>query len=54
MAVFGILALYRFGYRAFEWVILGLVAIIGLAYVFEVWLVQPDWRAVAEGAFVPS
>ena len=27
MAVFGILALYRFGYRAVEWVIMGLVAI---------------------------
>lgn len=53
VAVFGILALYRFGYRAVEWVIMGMVAAIGLAYVFEVWLVQPDWRAVTEGAFVP-
>ena len=53
VAVFGILALYRFGYRAVEWVIMGLVATIGMAYVFEVWIVQPDWRAVAEGAFVP-
>jgi manganese transport protein len=53
VAVFGILALYRFGYRAVEWVIMGLVSIIGLAYVFEVWIVQPDWRAVAEGALVP-
>jgi manganese transport protein len=53
VAVFGILALYRFGYRAVEYVIMGLVSIIGLAYVFEVWIVQPDWRAVAEGAFVP-
>ncbi|HZO27534.1 MAG TPA: Nramp family divalent metal transporter [Chloroflexota bacterium] len=53
VAVFGILALYRYGYRAVEWVIMGLVAVIGLAYVFEVWLVQPDWRAVTEGALVP-
>jgi manganese transport protein len=53
VAVFGILALYRFGYRPVEWAILTLVSIIGFAYVFEVWLVQPDWRAVAEGALVP-
>src|SRR3954470_2873376 len=53
VAVFGILALYRYGYRAVEWVIMGLVSIIGVAYVVEVWLVQPDWWAVGEGAFVP-
>jgi manganese transport protein len=53
LAVFGILALYRFGYRAVEYVIMGLVAVVGLAYVFEVWVVQPDWPAVAEGALVP-
>jgi manganese transport protein len=34
-------------------VILGLVGVIGLAYVFEVYLVRPDWVAVAEGVFVP-
>src|SRR3954452_14811846 len=53
LAVFGILALYRFGYRAVEWVIMGLVSIIGLAYIFEVWVVAPDWLAIGEGAFVP-
>jgi manganese transport protein len=53
VAVFGILALYRYGYRTVEWVIMGLVSIIGLAYVFEVWVVQPEWGAVAEGTLVP-
>src|SRR5215210_1422595 len=53
LAAFGILALYRFGYRAVEWVIMGLVSIIGLAYVFEVWAVGPDWWGIAEGAVVP-
>src|SRR5678815_1820297 len=53
VAVLGILALYRFGFRPVEFVILGLVGIIGLAYVFEVYLVSPDWGAVAEGVFVP-
>src|SRR5438876_3926696 len=46
IAVLGILALYRFGFRAVEFAILGLVGIIGLAYVFEVYLVKPDWLAV--------
>jgi len=53
LAVFGILALYRFGYRAVEWVIMGLVSVIGAAYVFEVWVVQPDWWAIGDGAIVP-
>ena len=53
VAVLGILALYRFGFRPVEFVILGLVGIIGLAYVFEVYLVKPDWTAVAAGVFVP-
>jgi len=53
LAVLGILALYRFGFRAVEFVVLGLVGIIGFAYVFEVMLVRPDWLNVAEGAFVP-
>ena len=53
VAVLGILALYRFGFRAVEFVILGLVGVIGLAYVFEVSLVRPDWLAVSEGVFVP-
>jgi manganese transport protein len=53
VAVFGILWLYRWGYRAVEWAIMGLVSIIGLAYVFEVWIVQPDWLAVAEGSVIP-
>src|SRR5207244_3173525 len=52
-AVFGILALYRFGYRAVEFVILGLVGVIGLAYVLEVWLAQPAWGEVASGVFLP-
>jgi manganese transport protein len=53
LAVLGILALYRFGFRAVEFAILGLVAVIGLAYVFEVTLVNPDWLAVADGVFTP-
>jgi manganese transport protein len=54
VVVFGILALYRFGHRWVELAVFGLVAIIGAAYVLEVWLVGPDWAAVAGGVLVPS
>jgi manganese transport protein len=52
--VFGILALYRFGYRWVEVSVFALVAVIGAAYVLEVWLVGPDWGDVARGVFIPS
>jgi manganese transport protein len=54
VVVFGILALYRFGYRWVEFAVFALVAVIGVAYVLEVWLVGPDWGAVAQGVVVPS
>jgi manganese transport protein len=54
VVVFGILALYRFGYRWVEFAVFALVAVIGVAYVLEIWLVQPDWDAVARGVVVPT
>jgi manganese transport protein len=54
VVVFAILALYRFGHRWVELSIFGLVAVIGAAYVFELWLVGPDWPAIAAGTLVPS
>ncbi|MGZ9160196.1 MAG: Nramp family divalent metal transporter [Candidatus Limnocylindrales bacterium] len=54
VAVFGILGLYRIGYRWVELAVFGLVAIIGGAYVLEVWLVGPEWGAVAAGVVIPS
>ena len=54
VVVFGILALYRFGYRWVEIAIFALVAVIGGAYVLEVWLVGPDWGAVARGVLIPG
>ncbi len=51
--VFLILGLYRFGYRSVEYVIIGLVAIIGFAYVIEIFLAKPDWDQVAYHTFVP-
>jgi manganese transport protein len=54
VVVFAILALYRFGYRWVELAVFGLVAIIGAAYVLEVWLVGPNWGDVARGVFIPT
>jgi len=53
VAVFVILGLYRFGFRAVEFAILTLVAVVGTAYVYEVGLVHPDWAGVALGTFIP-
>jgi len=53
VVVFGILALYRFGHGSVEVAIFGMVAVIGLAYLLELWLVQPDWGAVAQGIATP-
>ncbi|MGH2568186.1 MAG: Nramp family divalent metal transporter [Bacteroidota bacterium] len=53
VVVFLILGLYRFGYRSVEYVIIGLVAIIGFAYVIEIFLAEPDWDLVAYHTFVP-
>jgi len=53
VVVFGILWLYRFGFRAVEYVVIGLVAIISFAYVIEIFLARPDWSQVAEHVVIP-
>ena len=52
--VFAILALDLAGFRALEHGIMFFVAIIGIAYGFEVFLVHPDWKLAAIGAILPS
>jgi manganese transport protein len=54
VAVFLILALDLAGYRWLERGIMAFVAIIGLCYGFEVFLVHPDWRQAALHALVPT
>ncbi len=49
-----ILWLERFGFRWVELTILGFVAIIGLAYVVEIFLAKPAIGAVIYNAFVPN
>lgn len=48
------LGLYRYGYRAVEYAIGGYVAIIGLAYLYEISLAKPDWGSVAYHVVVPT
>jgi manganese transport protein len=52
--VFLILALHRFGHRAVEIVIISLVAIVGVSYVYEVFVSQPAWADVGRGVIIPG
>ena len=52
--VFAILALQVAGYRWFEGGIIGFVAIIGICYAVEVFLVHPEWRMVWFHTLVPT
>lgn len=51
--VLAILAASRSGLRRLEYLIVGLVAVVGFAYFLEVWLSAPDWPAIAHGTFLP-
>ncbi len=53
-AVFLILMLDLAGFRYLEWGIMGFVAIIGVCYAIEVFLVHPDWKLAAWHTLVPS
>ena len=52
--VFLILGLHRFGHRAVELAIIALVAVVGLAYVYEVLVSRPAWGDVARGVAIPG
>src|SRR2546421_4061851 len=52
--VMGLLGLSRWGFRKVEYVIIGLVSIIGLVYVYETALVQPNWSQVALHLVIPQ
>lgn len=51
--VFLILMLELRGFQYLEWTIIGFVCIIGLCYAVEIFLVHPDWAAVAGGTLIP-
>lgn len=48
------LGLYRYGYRAVEYAVGGYIAIIGLAYLYEIALAKPDWGSVAYHMVIPT
>ena len=52
--VMGLLAFSRWGFRRIEFVIIGLVSIIGLVYVYETTLVHPSWDQAALHLFIPQ
>jgi manganese transport protein len=50
----GLLALGHWGFRHIELVIIGMVSVIGLVYLLEIFFVHPDWSGVAFHLFVPQ
>ncbi|VVC01115.1 Divalent metal cation transporter MntH [uncultured archaeon] len=52
-AVLAILAIERFGFRKFEYTMMGFVGAILVAYLFEVFIAKPDWGKIAFHAAVP-
>jgi manganese transport protein len=52
--VMGLLGLSHWGYRKIEFAIIGLVSIIGLAYIYEIGLIHPPWSQVALHLFIPQ
>ena len=48
-----ILWLEHFGFRAVEVVIIGLVMLVGWAYVIELLIAQPNWSDVVQGVVIP-
>jgi len=53
-AGFVLFMLFSNSYRKIEKWIIGFVGIIGLSFVFELFLVNPRWQSVVSGWFVPS
>src|SRR5947209_14474602 len=52
--VMALLWLGRWGFRRIEYIIIGLVSIIGLAYVYETSLIRPDWSQVGLHLVLPQ
>jgi len=49
-----LLAIQRWGHRGLEYVIIGMVSIVGWAYVVELFMARPVLSEIARGLFVPS
>jgi len=53
VVTFGILAFQRQGYRPIELIIGGLIGLIGLSYLIELFIAPPDWGAAVLGTVLP-
>jgi manganese transport protein len=53
VVTFAILSLDKRGFRPLELMIAGLVAVIGLSYLYELVIAPPDWHAALLGTVVP-
>ena len=49
-----ILTLQRYGFRPLEYIIIAFVATIGLCYVVELGIVQPNWSEIPKNVFIPK
>ncbi len=54
IVTFIILGLERYGFRPLEAVITGMIGVISVSYLIEIFLVHPDWKEVAYHAVVPQ
>jgi manganese transport protein len=54
VVTFLILGLERYGFRPLEAVITAFVGVVGICYLIEIILVQPEWGQVAYHTFVPQ
>lgn len=54
LLVMGLLAISHFSHRKVEYVIIGLVSVIGLVYLYETLLLQPNWGGVVFHTVVPQ
>ena len=52
--VMSFLGLSRFGFRKLEYVIIGMVSVIGLVYVYETSLIHPNWAQVGLHLVIPQ
>ncbi|TAK60773.1 MAG: divalent metal cation transporter [Bacteroidetes bacterium] len=49
-----ILSLQRYGFRPLEYIIITFVATIGLCYVVELLIAQPQWGLIPQNIFIPT
>ncbi len=54
IVVFAMLAIQNYGFRRFEYTIMGCVGAIMLSYLFELFIAKPDWGKVAYHTFIPT